>query len=81
VSSTDLSAPTTIFHPDTAHSNESNTRHKHNVPSHNRWHQPAPLSATELGKSTAQTDLDNAEYADAPNPNPAGESVVLCELL
>jgi hypothetical protein len=26
------------------------------------------------GKSTAQTDLDTAEYADDPNSNPAGRS-------
>ncbi len=45
--STDCAAPTKIFQPDKAHCNESNTCHNSHVPSHNRWHQPAPLSATD----------------------------------
>jgi hypothetical protein len=47
VSSTDFLAPTKIFQPDTAHCNESKTCHNRRVPSHNRWHQPAPLSAAD----------------------------------
>ena len=76
-SSTDCSAPTKTIHPDALYSNASNTRDNRRVLSHNRWHQPALLSATKPGISTAQTDPDKAEYADAPNTNPAGESDIV----
>jgi hypothetical protein len=36
-----------MFDLDTAYSNETNTCHYRRVPSPNRWHQPAPFSATD----------------------------------
>jgi hypothetical protein len=47
VSSSVFSAPTKIIQLDTAHCNASSTRHNRRVLSHNCWHQPAPLSATD----------------------------------
>jgi hypothetical protein len=37
--------------------------------------------SVQKSNPTAQTNPDKAEYADAPNPNPAGESDMMFELL
>ena len=62
----------------TAHA-ETTAVHAHSIPS--VCSENISRSRNSLKRlsdnSTAQTDPDKAEYADAPNPNPAGESDIV----